>query len=163
MKKYMTSQRKILLEYLSRHHDRQISAKQIEEDLRLQGISLSAVYRNLSDLENENLVKRCTKGGKREVYYQYVAAESCKNALHLTCKICGRTTHMSADTTSDFCLRLLASDGFEVDKSETIIYGVCKNCRQEKKIRWEKNNAFSSIYFDLCVSFDLCCAGRNVF
>ena len=70
MKKYMTSQRKILLEYLSRHHDRQISAKQIEEDLRLQGISLSAVYRNLSDLENENLVKRCTKGGKREVYYQ---------------------------------------------------------------------------------------------
>ena len=133
MKKYMTSQRKILLEYLSRHHERQISAKQIEEDLRLQGISLSAVYRNLSDLENENLVKRCTKGGKREVYYQYVATESCKNALHLTCKICGRTTHMSADTTSDFCLRLLASDGFEVDKSETIIYGVCKNCRQEKE------------------------------
>ena len=53
MSKYMTKQRKALLNYLSAHADEKLSAKQIEENLSGEGISISAVYRNLSDLEKE--------------------------------------------------------------------------------------------------------------
>ena len=49
--KYMTKQRKALLSYLSSHADEKLSAKQLEEALCCEGISISAVYRNLSELE----------------------------------------------------------------------------------------------------------------
>ena len=53
MAKYLTRQRKRLLEYLSAHTDEQISARQIAEDLAADQISISAVYRNISALEDK--------------------------------------------------------------------------------------------------------------
>ena len=73
MAKYLTRQRKRLLEYLSEHTDEQISARQIAEDLAADQISISAVYRNISALEEEGLLKRSVREGTREVFYQYIA------------------------------------------------------------------------------------------
>ncbi|MBQ2429166.1 MAG: hypothetical protein II264_11840 [Ruminococcus sp.] len=50
MPKYMTKQRKALLAFLSGHADEELTAKQLETALSGEGISISAVYRNLSDL-----------------------------------------------------------------------------------------------------------------
>lgn len=83
MAKYLTRQRKRLLEYLSEHTDEQISARQIAEDLAADQISISAVYRNISALEEEGLLKRSVREGTREVFYQYIASEACKDSLHL--------------------------------------------------------------------------------
>ena len=58
MAKYLTRQRKRLLEYLSEHTDEQMSARQIADALAADEISVSAVYRNLSALEEEGLLKR---------------------------------------------------------------------------------------------------------
>ena len=58
MPKYMTKQRKTLLSYLSGHADEKLSARQIEADLKQEGISISAVYRNLSELEKEAAAAR---------------------------------------------------------------------------------------------------------
>ena len=81
MAKYLTRQRKRLLEYLSAHTDEQISARQIAEDLAADQISISAVYRNISALEEEGLLKRSVREGTREVFYQYIASEECKDSL----------------------------------------------------------------------------------
>ena len=51
MAKYLTRQRKRLLEYLSEHTDEQMTARQIADALTADNISISAVYRNLSALE----------------------------------------------------------------------------------------------------------------
>lgn len=51
MAKYLTRQRRQLLDYLSWHTDEQMTARQIADALTQENISLSAVYRNLSDLE----------------------------------------------------------------------------------------------------------------
>ena len=51
MPKYMTKQRKNLLAFLEQHADEELSAKIIESELGGMGVSISAVYRNLSDLE----------------------------------------------------------------------------------------------------------------
>ena len=82
MLNYSTRQRKALLAYLSRHPDELLSARQIAAALEQEKISLSAVYRNLAQLEAEEKVRRSSKTGTREVYYQYLAAECCKGALH---------------------------------------------------------------------------------
>ena len=65
MAKYLTRQRKRLLESLSEHTDEQISARQIAEDLAADQISISAVYRNISALEEEGLLKRSVREGTR--------------------------------------------------------------------------------------------------
>lgn len=81
MAKYLTRQRKRLLEYLSKHTDEQISARQIAEDLAADQISISAVYRNISALEEEGLLKRSVREGTREVFYQYIASEGMQRQL----------------------------------------------------------------------------------
>ena len=68
MSKYMTKQRKALLAFLSAHADEELTARQMEQALSEQGISISAVYRNLADLEKEGKVRRSSKSGSREVY-----------------------------------------------------------------------------------------------
>lgn len=80
MAKYLTRQRKRLLAYLSEHTDEQMTARQIADALAADNISISAVYRNLSALEEEGLLKRSVREGTREVFYQYIAARNAKTA-----------------------------------------------------------------------------------
>ena len=77
MARYLTRQRKQLLKYLSEHTDEQMTARQIADALTAESISISAVYRNLSALEEEGILKRSIRENTREVYYQYIAAEGC--------------------------------------------------------------------------------------
>ncbi len=65
MAKYLTRQRKRLLTYLSEHTDEQMTARQIADALTADNISISAVYRNLSALEEEGLLKRSVREGTR--------------------------------------------------------------------------------------------------
>ena len=129
MAKYVTKQRKRLLEYLSAHTDEQITVRQIADALAADQISISAVYRNLSALEEEGLLKRSVRENTREVYYQYIAAEACKDSLHLSCRVCGKSIHLGKKEADQLIQNTLNSTGFQIDKSETILYGVCKSCR----------------------------------
>ena len=123
---WLTRQRQQLLEYLSKHTDEQMTARQIADALTAESISISAVYRNLSALEEEGILKRSIRENTREVYYQYIAAEGCKDSLHLSCRVCGKSIHLGEKETE----QLLESTGFQIDKTETILYGVCADCRK---------------------------------
>ena len=128
MQAYMTQPRKRLLTYLKDHRDETFSARQISD--KLSEVSVSAVYRNLSALEQDGAVRRVSKTGSREVFYQYLAAEECRSHLHLSCKKCGKTFHMDAEETEDLVERIAALDKFALDRSETVLYGVCEACQQ---------------------------------
>ena len=129
MAKYLTRQRKRLLEYLSEHTDEQMSARQIADALATDEISVSAGYRNLSALEEEGLLKRSVREGTREIFFQYIAAEECKDSLHLSCRICGKSIHLGEHEAAQLLQGTMESTGFQINKSETILYGVCAECR----------------------------------
>lgn len=129
MPKYMTKQRKTLLEYLENHPDEELSARMIESELSGLGVSISAVYRNLSDLEKEGKIRRVSKSGSREVYYMYTDAHECRESLHLSCKKCGKTYHMDSQCAEMLVDTLARNDEFTIDKSDTVLYGVCKDCK----------------------------------
>ena len=131
MPKYMTKQRKALLNYLSMHADERLSAKQIEDALKSEGISISAVYRNLSELEREGKVRRVNNSGSREVFYQYTDGAHCKDCLHLSCEKCGKTYHMNSAVAQTLIENLAQSDEFTIDKANTVLYGVCGDCRKK--------------------------------
>ena len=129
MLNYSTRQRKVLLAYLSQHLDELLSARQIADALRDEKISLSAVYRNLAQLEAEEKVRHSSESGTREVYYQYLDAESCKGALHMRCIKCGRTFHMADDNTALLAKHLAQTEQFMLDTVDTILYGTCSECK----------------------------------
>lgn len=128
MVKYMTKQRKRLLEYLSQQADEQMTARQIADALTADKISISAIYRNLADLEKEGLIKRSVRENSREAYYQYIACEKCKDSLHLSCRVCGAISHLKDEDADLLLQNALNSSGFKIEKSETILYGVCEGC-----------------------------------
>ena len=130
MSKYMTKQRRILTDYFMSHVDEQLTAKRIANELTPCWISVSAIYRNLSDMESDGLIKRCSKNGSREVYYQYTAARKCAGCFHLTCRICGRVFHMNPSTAGLMLSRVADEDGFYIDMSDTVIFGVCSKCAE---------------------------------
>lgn len=129
--KYSTKQRELLIKYLSLHTDEQISVCQIANDLQNQKISLSAVYRNLSDFEKEGMVKRCIKENSKEVNYQYIASDECKNIIHLTCRICGKSYHMDSNDAEILLLSVKLNNGFTIDKLASSLIGICQNCSEK--------------------------------
>lgn len=131
MPKYMTKQRKALLTLLSQHADEELSARQIETALADEGVSISAVYRNLSELEKDGKIRRVSKSGSREVFYQYTDCTACKDCLHLSCEKCGKTYHMNMPGVEMLMNNLAEQDEFAIDKSNTVLYGVCKSCQNK--------------------------------
>lgn len=132
MPRYNTKQRSILFDYLSNHPDEQLSAGQIAEALAGSDISVSAVYRNLSAMEKDGKIKRLSKRGSREAYYQYTACEQCRDSLHLSCRRCGKTVHLDSDDTDILIREIASKKNFEIAKADTVLYGICENCRCTK-------------------------------
>ena len=128
---YNTKQRRALLAFLGEHPDKLLTARQMADALAEKQISLSAVYRNLAQLEAEEKVRRSSKSGTREVYYQYLDAENCKGALHMSCVKCGRTFHMASGNAVLFAKHLAQSEQFTLDAADTILYGTCSDCKEK--------------------------------
>lgn len=129
MGKYITKQRKVLQEYLSQHLDEELSAKIVADDLQEQNVSVSAIYRNLADMEKEQLVVQYHKEGSREVFFRYVGVSTCQESLHLVCKVCSKTEHMSMKESKFFKEKVFEQFNFLLDLPSTICAGVCRNCR----------------------------------
>ena len=130
MPKYETKQRKELLGFLCNNAHNTLSVGDIAEGLRGKGVSVSAIYRNLSDLENEGKVQKVTVSGDKKVYYRYIGAKECEKHLHLSCSKCGQTFHMDLPATDTLISEVMNKSDFEVDSANTVLYGVCKGCRK---------------------------------
>lgn len=128
MAKYMTRQRAVLTEFLSRHPDESFSAAQIAEALQAQDVSLSAVYRNLGELETQGVVCRTSREGGREALYRYTQSEGCRRHLHMSCTRCGRTFHMDLPTTDSLVEQVAEDTDFQVDRASTVLHGICGGC-----------------------------------
>ncbi len=129
MAKYRTRQREILLAYFQEHADTVLTAREIAEALREQGVSVSAVYRNLSDLESEGRIESVEMTGSREAHYLFTDAPECEAHLHLFCRQCGKAYHMDA-ACMEPVTRMAKKDGFAIDPESTVLYGVCGACRR---------------------------------
>ena len=129
MSKYMTRQRRALLSYLSGHADELLSVQEIADALEAEDVSRSAVYRNVTELEAEGKLRRDRGGDAREVFYRYIDAAPCRGSLHLSCKKCGRTFHMDSGGADALTRAVEKTEGFAVDRSDTVLYGMCADCR----------------------------------
>lgn len=127
MKKYMTTQRRLLLSFLEEHPHQQYSVEELAEQLcHHQNISISSIYRNISQMAAEGLVQRFAVDHSRQFLYQYLGGGDCDSHIHLKCQHCGQIFHVDDALLAELLAAL--SGNFEVDLRKTIVYGSCKNC-----------------------------------
>lgn len=163
MANYMTAQRKQLFAFLQENPDRQFSAKQIADSLSDSSVSLSAVYRNLTYLEEKGLINRFTKEGSRELFYQYIHSEDCRNCIHLNCIKCGRTFHMDAHIADRMLEDILKVDGFQIKKkrnpyftgSAKTVSDVSIAFKKEEEIWQKKQKKLLAGFITLAILFML--------
>lgn len=131
---YKTTQRTQLHDFLKEHPHSYFTVKQLAETLSDSGadISISAIYRNLSDLIEMGAIKKTVKKNSRDAYYRYVDSDICRNKIHITCSMCGKIFHMNSTLSNLIQEQLLQQNEFELDKSKTVISGICKECRARK-------------------------------
>lgn len=127
--RYATKQRKRLLEILESHSDETLTVEQLCSLIAPASVSRSAIYRNLSDLESEGLVKRITLPLPQKTGFRYVGASECKEHLHLECARCGKTFHLPLPASNELIDNVMRDAGFEVDRT-TVLTGVCHDCRK---------------------------------
>lgn len=127
VKEYQTQQRKLLLDFLKKHHDKPFFVEQIAQSL--EGISISSVYRNINLMVNEGLVERFQQKGSRKFLYQYLGDSDCAAHLHLKCDICGNILHMDNSLTVKIARIVKQSSNFQLDSSKTFLFGSCTTCK----------------------------------
>ncbi len=125
---YNTRQREILINFFNSNHDKSFSAEEIAETLKDMDISVSAVYRNLAELEKDGKIKKISKSGTRKAYFQFVDCDECKEHLHITCTKCGKTTHLPDVDSIMIVQNVLHNTKFNIDKKNTVLYGLCDKC-----------------------------------
>lgn len=128
---YKTVQRAQLYDFLKKHPHNYFTVKQIAEALSGSGadISISAIYRNLSDLTETGKIKKTVKKNSREAYYRCIDSAGCRGEIHISCSVCGKIFHMNSALSILIQQQLMQQNEFELDKSKTVISGVCKECR----------------------------------
>lgn len=128
---YNSKGRNTLLDFLKNNKKSEILISEIVEVLKAEGVGESTVYRQVSKLCDEGILGRVSGKDGKSVLYRFIDKESgCHNHFHLKCTNCGNITHLHCDHTGDFRNHIENQHGFSVDFGHTIIYGVCKDCKE---------------------------------
>ena len=132
---YMTAPRKLLFRYFSEHPDVSVTARQLCDVLNNGDqvkIGLSSIYRNLAALTKAGFILQTISQDSKEARYRYVSPETCGHRLHLTCLRCGKTFHMTQKLSDRLLTDILRVEDFAVDENQTTVYGLCRDCREQR-------------------------------
>lgn len=136
MSEYKTKQKEIILDYLIDNKDIHLTAGEITAHLRETGNSVgtSTVYRQLDKLVAGGTVRKYIVDENSPACYQYVSGDGkCCEHFHLKCTECGKLIHTECSLLSRISEHMNESHGFLVDNSKTLLYGICKECSNNKK------------------------------
>lgn len=126
---YQTRQRRAVLEFLSRHGERQFTVDELLTAMGDDAPGRSTAYRLLERLAEEGAVRRFLPEGSHTAAFQATTTGRCDAHLHLKCTGCGRLIHLDDALTDAVQAQLLRCADFAVDDSRTTIFGVCAACR----------------------------------
>lgn len=128
---YKTRQRNEILRFFEENPDGCFSAREVAARV---SAGESTVFRTISALVKENLVRKFVSGGRgTEATYQYNDAKDCGGHLHLKCETCGRLIHMDCAFLEEMTRHFRDDHQFVLDRERTVLYGRCASClaRQE--------------------------------
>ncbi|MGN1422148.1 MAG: Fur family transcriptional regulator [Oscillospiraceae bacterium] len=128
---YNTKQRDEIVEFFGRHRGTCFTAKEIIRSGEIT-VGEATVYRTLSRLTNQGILKRYTDG-ENGAAYQLNESEKCDSHFHLKCERCMKIIHMDCNFMAEMKQHIESSHDFSVDIGKTVIYGICGECAAKEK------------------------------
>jgi Fe2+ or Zn2+ uptake regulation protein len=121
-----TSQR-VVMHRLLRDRNRHLSAEELlsEASERLPGVSLPTVYATLELFEQLGIVRRVNGGGGTLLWDTRADTHH-----HMICRNCGRVEDLETPLDLERARRSAARSGFEADRAEVVVSGLCARCRR---------------------------------
>lgn len=136
MPSYSTTTRKKIHDYLEQNSDRTVTVADIDtflKDLDSE-VNLTTIYRYLDKLAKEGTVIKYVAEKGSLATYQYVEkGHHCEEHLHLKCVSCGCIIHLECSFMDEIAEHIRKDHGFELQCKNSIIYGLCRECRENKK------------------------------
>ena len=133
---YATASRKKILEFLKSNSDRTVTAADIDCYLKKNDseVNITTIYRYLDKLAVEGtVIKYVAEKGSQAVYQYVEMGHHCEDHLHLKCVKCGRIIHLECAFMNEISEHILNDHGFSLQCRNSIIYGVCRACKQKGK------------------------------
>lgn len=129
----ITKKGQSILSYLQSNTDKHMTAEEIAAHFKTTDspISTATVYRSLEKLTAAGRVRKYITSPEEPACYQFAAPDSaCVRHFHLKCTACGRLFHVSCPYLDKLEEHIGSHHGFEVDNTRTVLYGLCKGCRE---------------------------------
>lgn len=133
---YATASRKKILDFLKSNCDRTVTVTDIDHYLKENDseVNITTIYRYLDKLAGDGTVIRYVAEKGSQAVYQYVErGHHCEEHLHLKCVECGRIIHLECAFMAEISGHILEDHGFALQCKNSILYGVCKECKQQEQ------------------------------
>ncbi len=124
---YKTEKKEALLNFFKKSASNTYTVEEICEQLLTDGKGKSTVYRIVSALVEDGVLRRISDARSRRVTYQYMGFGHCSEHLHLKCKDCGKLIHLDDDISHLLENEILKLKGFALDEG-ALLYGKCDKC-----------------------------------
>ena len=130
---YHKNLRQSLLDFLSLHPDRQFTADELCRAVNGScERAKSSVYRHIAALCNAGVLQKFRNDTSDRHVYQYVGEHcDCGSHFHEKCLRCGSLRHIDCNDSMEFARHLLIEHGFSVNCGQSILYGICSDCRKK--------------------------------
>lgn len=131
--KYKTKQREILLNYFKTVSGDHITAGNVCEHFKKQGMPIgkATVYRQLNNLVDEGIIKKYIIDSGSPACFEYVGSDSDQEiniGFHCKCEKCGKIIHMHCDEFEHIQAHLYKEHSFKLNPMRTVFYGLCEKC-----------------------------------
>ena len=127
---YKTKSRSYIMEFFTAHKEE--NGKQV---------NLATIYRNLDKMTDEGILLKYKTAKDEHAVYQYTDGHpECHEHLHLQCVRCGRVIHLDCGFMKDIRAHLEEHHGFALECSSSVLYGMCRECKEMESGSHEKNH-----------------------
>ena len=137
---YKTKIKEKIVQCFTENDEASYSAKDIYLNLKQKGekVNITTVYRNLDTMTGDGLLIRFQDSKCEKALYKYSGKEGdCRTHLHMKCVECGAVIHLNCRFMKEIKTHIKSDHGFSILCSNSVLYGICKDCGKSEKVNNE--------------------------
>ena len=111
-----------------------VTVNEIHDHFREIGSSMgvATIYRQLEKLVAEGQMRKYVVDSGSAACFEYIGArQGHARFIHCKCEKCGKVLHVERSEIEEMARLLEERSGFRMDNVQTVLYGVCGECREE--------------------------------
>lgn len=130
----LTSRRELILRVLLENEEKHLSAEEVYNLVKAKApdMGLATVYRTLELFQEFDIIHAIDFGDGRKRYELGEAMGQTHQHHHLICTHCGSIIEVNEDLLEELESRVARQHEFKVTNHQLKIFGICKDCSQQK-------------------------------